>query len=51
MHTFKQADKLVRGNYHVLKHQKKAIKDIAKKKKESESEIVRIALSEYISKN
>lgn len=41
-------NKLVRGNYHILKHQKKSIKAIAKKENVSESETVRTALDYFI---
>lgn len=44
-------NKLVRGNYHILKHQKKSIKAIAKKKDISESGIVRTALDNFITDN
>lgn len=44
-------NKLVRGNYHILNHQKKSIKKIAKMNKVSESEEVRVALDSHISNN
>ena len=44
-------NELVRGNYHILNHQKKSIKKIAKKNKVSESEEVRTALDNHIKNN
>jgi hypothetical protein len=44
-------NELVRGNYHILNHQKKSIKKIAQSKKVSESEEVRVALDNHIKKN
>lgn len=46
-----EENKLVRGNYHILKHQKDAILAIATKNKTSESEVVRVALDNHIKDN